>query len=187
MSPGPARNPCRTTTTALAVLFAGVTFAVAAPAHAEIIQLLDNTQVVGKVIHFYDGVFDIETAAGEKLQLPTGKIKSITFKLPPARAELSSPDKTFNRYKDALVKNDLNRVIDCYALMYQGMLAAQLGQAGDELKKMQKDAESTKFEIKGQKISGPTAVLKVQRTRGEDVETAEVRMVLENGEWKMTP
>ncbi len=180
MSPGPRRLAV------LPILIAAIGLW-SAPAHAEIIQLLDNTQVVGKLVHFYDGVFEVETSAGEKLQLPTGKIKSITFKLPPPRAELSSPEKTFARYKDALVKNDMNRVIDCYALMYQGMLASQLGQAGDELKTMQKEAEHTKFDIKGQKISGPNAVLKVQRTRGDDVETAEVRLVLENGEWKMTP
>jgi hypothetical protein len=78
-------------------------------------------------------------------------------------------------------------VIDCYALMYQGMLASQIGQAGDELSKMQKEVQGMKFEIKGSKVSGQTATLKVQRSKGEDVETAEVRLVLENGEWKMTP
>jgi hypothetical protein len=29
--------------------------------------------------------------------------------------------------------------------------------------------------------------LKVQRAKGDEVETADVRMVLENGEWKLTP
>ena len=160
---------------------------VAAPARAEVIQLLDNTQISGKIIHFYDGVFAIETAGGQKVDLPITKIKQITFKLPPPRAEFSSPEKTFNRYKDALVKNDMTKVIDCYALMYQGMLAAQVGQSSDELAKMQKEVQGMKFEIKGSKISGNSATLKVQRSKGEDVETAEVHLVLENGEWKMTP
>jgi hypothetical protein len=162
-------------------------FLVAAPARAEVFQLLDNTQVAGKIVHYWDGVFSVEVAGGQKVELPVAKLKSITFKLPPARAEFSTPEKTFTRYKDALVKNDMQKVIDCYALMYQGMLAAQMGQASDELKKMQKEVEGMKFEIKGSKISGTSATLKVQRTKGEDVETAEVRLVLENGEWKMTP
>jgi hypothetical protein len=156
-------------------------------ARAEVIQLLDNTQVAGKIVHYYDGVFAIETADGKKLELPTAKIKAITFKLPPARAEFSSPDKTFARFKDALLKSDVSKMIDCYALMYQGMLAAQFNQSPDELRKMQKEFEGTRFEVKSAKISGTNATLKVQRSKGEDVETAEIRLVLENGEWKMTP
>ena len=159
----------------------------AAPARAEVIQLLDNTQVSGKILHYYDGVFSIEVSGGQKVEIPTTKIKAITFKLPPPRPEFSTPEKTFNRYKEALLKNDMQKVIDCYALMYQGMMASQVGQAGDELAKMQKEVQGMKFEIKGSKISGNSATLKVQRSKGEDVETAEVRLVLENGEWKMTP
>jgi hypothetical protein len=159
----------------------------APPVRAEVIQLLDNTQVSGKILHYYDGVFSIEVSGGHKVDIPTNKIKQITFKLPPPRPEFSTPEKTFNRYKDALVKNDMQKVIDCYALMYQGMMASQIGQAGDELSKMQKEVQGMKFEIKGSKISGNTATLKVQRSKGEDVETAEVHLVLENGEWKMTP
>ena len=172
----------RFTLTAAAALFA-----LAQPARAEVIQLIDNTQVSGKIVHFYDGTFAVETSDGQKVELPTAKIKAITFKLPPARAEFSSPEKTFSRYKDALLKNDMTRVIDCYALMYQGLMSAQIGQASsDELKKMQKEVEGTKFEIKGSKITGQTATIKVQRTKGDDTETAEVKLVLENGEWKMT-
>jgi hypothetical protein len=159
----------------------------AAPARAEVIQLLDNTQLSGKIVHFYDGVFAIETSGGQKIDVPIAKIKQITFKLPPPRPEFSTPEKTFLRYKEALLKNDMQKVIDCYALMYQGMLASQIGQAGDELAKMQKEVQGMKFEIKGSKISGSNATLKVQRSKGEDVETAEVHLVLENGEWKMTP
>src|SRR5204863_1812485 len=131
-------------------------------ARAEIIQLLDNTQLSGKIVHFYDGTFAVETSTGQKIDLPTAKIKSITFKLPPARAEFSTPEKTFARYKDALLKNDMSKVIDCYALMYQGMLASQMG--SEDLQKMQKEVQGTKFEIKGSKITGSNATLKVQRT-----------------------
>jgi flagellar basal body-associated protein FliL len=37
------------------------------------------------------------------------------------------------------------------------------------------------------KVTGNSATLKVQRTKGDEAETADVRMVLENGEWKLTP
>lgn len=175
----------RLTVAALA-LIGGISVG-ATPARAEVIQLLDNTQVSGKILHFYDGVFSIEIAGGQKVELPTTKIKTITFKLPPPRAELSTPEKTFARYRDALTKGDMPRVIDCYALMYQGMLAQQLEQGADELKKMLGELQGAKLEVKGSKITGNSAILKVQRSKGEDVQTAEIRLVLENGEWKMTP
>ncbi|MDB4970429.1 MAG: hypothetical protein JWN44_6118 [Myxococcales bacterium] len=173
----------RFTLTAAATLFA-----LANPARAEVIQLIDNTQVSGKIVHYYDGTFSVETSDGQKVELPTAKIKNITFKLPPARAEFSTPEKTFQRYKDALTKSDINKLIDCYALMYQGVMSAELGRTSEEQrKKMQSEISGTKLEIKSSKITGSNATLKVQRSKGEEVETADVRMVLENGEWKLTP
>ena len=170
------------------VAAAATLFALAQPARAEVIQLIDNTQVSGKIVHYYDGTFAIETSDGQKVELPTTKIKTITFKLPPARAEFSTPEKTFARYKDALVKNDNNKLIDCYALKYKGVMAAELGHTTDEQrKKMQSEIAGTKLEIKSSKISGNSATLKVQRAKGDEVETADVRLVLENGEWKLTP
>ncbi len=167
----------------LAVVLAGS----ATTARAEVVQLLDNTQVNCKILHFYDGVFQVETSAGDKLDLPIGKIKGITFKLPSPRPEFSTAEKTFSRYRDALQKGDLARVIDCYALMFQGVVASQIGTQPEDLRKMQKEMEATRFEIKSSKVTGAQTHMKVQRSRGEDVDTAELRFVLENGEWKMTP
>ncbi len=173
----------RFTITAAAALFA-----LSQPARAEVIQLLDNTQVSGKIVHYYDGTFAIETSDGQKLELPSTKIKSITFKLPPPRPEFSTPEKTFQRYKDALAKNDMNKLIECYALIYQGMVAAEYGRTpDDQRKKMQSEIAGTKLEIKGSKVSGNNATLTVQRSKGSDVETGELHFVLENGEWKLTP
>ncbi len=174
--------------TIVATLAAAALSTLASPARAEIIQLIDNTQLSGKIVHYYDGTFAVETSDGQKVELPTSKIKTITFKLPPARAEFSTPEKTFNRYKDALGKNDINKLIDCYALMYQGVMAAELGRTTDEQrKKMQSEIAGTKLEIKSSKITGNSATLKVERKKGDEVETADVRLVLENGEWKLTP
>src|SRR5262249_11131988 len=136
----------------------------------------------------YDGTFAIETSDGQKVELPTSKIKAITFKLPPARAEFSTPEKTFQRYKDALVKNDINKLIDTYALMYQGVMAAELGRTSDEQQKnRQGETGGTKLENKSSKTPGTPATLKAQRQKGDESETADVHMVLENGEWKLTP
>ena len=142
----------------------------------------------GKIVHFYEGTFAIETSDGQKIELPTTKIKSISFKLPAARAEYATPEKTFARYKDALTKNDIPKLIECYALMYQGVMASEMSHTSDDQKKkMQSEIAGTKLEVKSSKITGSNATLKVQRTKGDEVETADVRMVLENGEWKLTP
>jgi len=158
---------------------------------SEIVTLADNTQIAGKLTHYFDGVIVMETSGGQKLELPRDKIKSITFKLPPARAEFSTPEKTFERWRGAMLKGDVQKAIDCYALLYQGQVGQQMMQSGDELKKAQKDLEGVQFELRGSSFKAQgemkLATLKVRRTKGENVQTDEVNLVLENGEWKMTP
>ena len=162
--------------------------ALAGTARAEVIELLDKTKMNGKVIHYYDGVYTIE-AGGQTMKLPKDKIKSISFTLPAPRAEFSTPEKTFERWRKSLTDGAMDKAIDCYALMYQGMLATQmgLGQAQEGIKKMQKEFEGTKFQIKESKIKGETATLKVLRQKGDESDTGEVAFVRENGEWKMLP
>jgi hypothetical protein len=155
---------------------------------AEVIELVDKTKVNGRVIHYYDGVYSVE-ANGQTIKLPKEKIRSISFQLPPARAEFSTPEKTFERWRKALAEGTVEKIIDCYALMYQGMLATQmgLGDAQGGLKKMQKEIEGTKFQIKGSSTKGDTATLKVLRQKGDESDTGEIAFVRENGEWKMLP
>lgn len=163
----------------------------AAPAAGEIVTLADNTQIAGKLTHYYDGILVIETSGGQKVELPRDKVKSISFKLPPARAEFSAPEKTFERWRSAMQKGDWNRAVDCYALMYQGQVGQQMMQSPDALKQAQKDLEGVLFELRGTSYQSQgemkLATLKVRRTKGENVQTDEIHLVLENGEWKMTP
>jgi hypothetical protein len=172
----------------LAVGVFTVSLAAALPARAEVIELLDKTKMSGRIVHYYDGVYSIETN-GQTIKLPKEKIRSISFQLPAPRAELSTPEKTFERWRKALAEGAAERIIDCYALMYQGMLATQmgLGEAQGGLKKMQKEFEGTKFQIKGSSTKGETATLKVLRQKGDESDTGEIAFVKENGEWKMLP
>ena len=173
----------------LAALAALATVTMASvPARAEVIELVDKTKLNGKVVHYYDGVYSVE-ANGQTIKLPKEKIRSISFQAPPARPEFSTPEKTFERWRKALAEGAVEKVIDCYALMYQGMLATQmgLGDAQGGLKKMQKEIEGTKFQIKGSSTKGDTATLKVLRQKGDESDTGEIAFVRENGEWKMLP
>jgi hypothetical protein len=171
----------------LAVLAgAAVLAASAVAARAEVIELVDKTKINGKIVHYYDGVYSVDTQ-GTTMKIPRDRIRSISFQLPPPRTEFSSAEKTFDRWRKALVDGDMEKAIDCYALMYQGMLASHLGQASDGIKQMKKEIEVTKFTVKGSSIKGETATLKVLRQKGEDSETGEIAFVRENGEWKMLP
>jgi len=162
--------------------------ALSAAARAETIELVDKTKLNAKIVHFYDGVYTVE-AGGQNMKLPKEKIRSISFTLPPARPEFSTPEKTFERWNRALSDGAVDRAIDCYALVYQGMLAKQmgLGEAGGGLKKLQKEIDGTKFQIKGSSVKGDVATLKVLRQKGEESDTGEIAFTRENGEWKMLP
>jgi hypothetical protein len=158
----------------------------AAPARAEIIELVDKTKMNAKIIHFYDGVYTVETG-GNAIKLPKDKVKSITFALPAPRPEFATVEKTFERWRKAMTDGDYEKMIDCYALMFQGFLANQMSQVGEGLKKMQKELEGWKFELKGSTVKGETATLKVLRKKGEESDTGDIAFVKENGEWKMLP
>jgi hypothetical protein len=181
----------RPTQAGLAFITLGVVLVAALPARharAEVIELVDKTKLNGHIIHYYDGVYSIDVN-GQTMKLPKEKIRSISFQLPPARPEFSTPEKTFERWRKSLGEGAVEKIIDCYALMYQGMLAQQmgLGDAQGGLKKMQKEIEGTKFQIKGSATKGDTATLKVLRQKGDESDTGEIAFVRENGEWKMLP
>jgi hypothetical protein len=190
--PLPYRQDTATTrvASAVAVAVAFCVLVIGGSARAEVIELVDKTKMNAKIIHYYDGVYTVE-ANGQTVKLPKEKIRSVSFQLPPTRPEFSTPEKTFERWRKALTEGAVDRVIDCYALMYQGMLATQMGLGGAQqaegVKKMQKEVEGTKFQIKGSSIKGETASLKVQRQKGDDSDTGEIAFVRENGEWKMLP
>ncbi len=182
----PVRFPRKLHSALLAVLAAAILLASARPAAAEVVELIDKTKMNAKLIHYYDGVFTLE-AQGGTIKLPKEKIKSISFQMPAPRPEFSTPEKTFERWRKALAEGSLEKVVDCYALAFQGMLAMQFNQVSDGLKKMQKEVEGTKFTIKGSSIKGDNATLKVTRQKGEDQETVDIPFVRENSEWKMLP
>ena len=42
---------------------------------SEVVTLADNTQIAGKLTHYFDGIVVMETSGGQKLELPRDKIK----------------------------------------------------------------------------------------------------------------
>src|SRR6185295_12733237 len=138
--PGPGDRPMKVLLAAVALL------GFSASARAEVIELIDKTKINGKIVHYYDGIYSVDTQ-GQTMKIPREKIRSISFQLPPARSEFSTAEKTFDRWRKAVTDGDLEKAIDCYALMYQGVVATHLGQSAEGIKQMKKEIEGTKFVV----------------------------------------
>ena len=163
----------------------------ATPAHAEVVTLLDNTRIYGQLIHYFDGELTVKTANGVRVKLPAAKVKSIRFKLPKPKKVFSTPTKTFNRWKQSLLKGKLAQHIECYAMMYQMMMTNMIGgMSKAEFGKMIKGHRSTRYVIKGTRYKGKNlAFLKVAaRLPGQTkAQLGELLFVKENREWKLVP
>jgi len=155
-------------------------------ARADVFEMLDGkSKIIGKLIQYYDGVFTVEIE-GQTRKLSKEQIKSISFQLPAPRPEFSTPEKTFERSHKAMIEGNIEKVIDCYALPYQGIVATQMDHSAESLKKMQKEAKDTHFSHESPAVvTGDRATLKVKLQNGDDSATHDVVFVRENGEWKL--
>jgi hypothetical protein len=153
----------------------------------EIIQLLDKTKIVGKLLHFYDGVLSIELPNGSQMKLPASKVARIQFKLPKPRSEYSSPEKTFQRMRKAALKGDLATYVDCHSTYYQMFLNHSIEQMSPSKfsQHLKKEMGSVQLEIMGTKKKKNTAVMKFKGKKGDESQEGEARFIKENKEWKM--
>jgi len=153
----------------------------------EVIQLIDKTEIVGKLIHYYDGVLTVQLPSGATMKLPREKLMQIRLKLPKPRPELSTPQKSFERMRQAALKGDLETYIDAHSTYYQMFLNHQVMEATPSKfrRQLQKEWSSMQLQVVGTEKKGETATLKVRRKQGNQTEEGEFRFVRENGEWKM--
>lgn len=176
---------------ASAAVALGALLATGPSARAEVVTLMDRTRIYGTLLHFYDGEITIQTPDGVRVKIPTAKVRRIQFRLPKPRAAFSSPTKTFNRWKQTLLRGDIAAHIDCYAMMYQMMMTNLMGAMSQaELAKMRQGHRQTRYAILGVRHKGRRlAFLKVSaRLPGvRKAQVGELLFVLENGEWKLVP
>ena len=177
----------RNTLTILAVVMAMHLVSPGAARADETIYLLDKTKIVGKLVHFYEGILTVRLPNGTKLQLPRGKVSRVQFKLPRPRPALSTPTKTFKRMRKAALKGDLSTYIDCHSAYYQMFLNHQVAlmKPNKFIKRLKKEYGSAQIKVLKTKIKKGTAVVTVRRTKGADSQDGELRFVKENNEWKM--
>jgi hypothetical protein len=156
-------------------------------AHGESIQLLDKTKIVGKLLHYYDGVLTIELPNKTRMKLPTTKVRQVQFKMPKPRAAFSSPKKAFARMRKAALKGDLAGYVDCHSAYYQMFLHHQVQVMGPKkfVKRLKKEWGNVQLKVTGTKVKGNTAIMTVRRMQGGQSQDGELRFVKENREWKM--
>jgi len=154
---------------------------------AERVQLLDGTEMNAKLVHYYDGMFTLEVD-GKVLKVPQAKIKSMTFELPAPRIEFSSPRKTFQYWRSAMAARDFGAMVECYALVYQGMATRQYESLQPKDREaMWEQAAAMKIEWESVDVKGDRAVATIRALRGKEKAEGQLSFSRENGEWKMTP
>lgn len=152
------------------------------------VRLVDNTKIVGEVLHYYDGMLTLRLPNGSKMKLPQRKIKGITFKLPKPRAALSTPRKTFNRMRKAALRGDVATYIDSHSAYYQMYLShrASMTSMKKFRRQLKKEWGEAQLVVVSTKVDGRMATMHVRRrTKGHDAQQGEFRFVKENNEWKM--
>lgn len=160
---------------------------VPAAALAETITLIDGTKMSGEIIHSFRGEYTIESG-GREVVVPKAKIKSITFEAPKPRELYGSPEKTLDAWRNAAVNGDEKAMIEAYALVYQGVVAQEIeGMGFADKSQMLADVSKTKFTVKDRKLEKTKATLTVEQEKDGETRSGDIRFVLENGEWKMTP
>jgi hypothetical protein len=149
--------------------------------------LVDKTKIVGKLLHYYDGVLTVELPNKTRMKLPSSKVRRVQFKLPPPRKALSTPQKSFERLRKAALKGDLTTYVDCHSAYYQMFLHHQVELATPRkfVKRLKKEWGGVQLTVIGTTIKGHTAVMKIRRQKGEDSQQGELRFINENKEWKM--
>lgn len=173
----------RMTIVTLATLLATPTTARADQA----VVLSDGSTITGKLLHFYDGVLTLRVAGGQRVRLPSSKVKAVRFKLPAPRAALATPRGAFKRMRVAALKGDLPTYVDSYATTYQMLLSHQISLATPKRFRAQlhKQWAGAQLEIVRAKIQGKTAKLVVRRREGGRSTEGALHFVRENREWKM--
>jgi hypothetical protein len=153
----------------------------------EVIELVDKTRIVGKLVHFYDGTLTVKLPTGAKMKLPASKVLRVRFKLPKARPAFSTPRKVFKRLRRAALRGDIRGYIDCHSAYYQMMLNHQVALAKPRkfAAQLKKQWGEVQLKVVSSKVKGATATMRVRSSKGSQSRDGEFRFVRENGEWKM--
>ena len=161
----------------------------AVSAHADTITLTDGTQVVGSVVHADAKGVDVETAGRKKRHFDKAAIRTIRFgDGEAARAIYATPEATLDTWRRAALAADDAGMVEAYASGYQAEVKAQLAQMSFvDREPLLAGLEGVTFEVKDEQLGADDATLTVAQTKDGDTRTGDIRFVLENGEWKMTP
>lgn len=106
----------------------------------------------------------------------------------PLVRRFGSPEETFETWREAAQRLELDTLIACYARGHQENMRKQIASSSlNELKSMQDETRNTEFSVDKVVFEGSRAFLRVERKRGKDREIEVLNMVRESDGWKLLP
>ena len=164
----------------------------AAAAHAETVTLADGTQVNGDLVRADAKGVDLKTADGKKLHLDKAKVRAIRFgdgvAAASPRAIYGTPEATIDTWRKAAIAADDAGMIEAYASPYQAEVKHELDAMNFvDREQLLADVGATSFDVKNVAMGKDEATVTVAQTKDGETRTGDLHLVLENGEWKMTP
>ncbi|MBN2383665.1 hypothetical protein JXQ70_12395 [bacterium] len=154
---------------------------------AEIFTLVDGTQILGELVHYYNQNFEIKTEAG-LLTLPREKVITISFEKRQVSKEFATPEETFKTWLKAIKANDLDKMTQCYGLVYQNIFAMQMKEvSAQERQEIFEIFLSDSLKIIGTETKDNATMLQLEFEENGKTETVWLKFLNEAGEWKMYP
>lgn len=106
----------------------------------------------------------------------------------PIERKYSTPEQTFETWRQAAVRLDLPTLLTCYASSQKSSIENELQALSEEgLKAMQKEADRTDFRIEKIIYEKDKAYLRTSRKIGKAEDIEVLVMIKEGLDWKLLP
>lgn len=106
----------------------------------------------------------------------------------PIVKSFQTPEQTFETWREAARRLDLETLLACYASGAQSQMRKEISSNSEEgLKSMQKEAEDTDFKVEKIVFEDKRAYLRVSRKRAKAEDIEVINMVKEGPDWKIIP
>ena len=115
-------------------------------------------------------------------------IGACVTKMPPMVKSFKTPEETFETWRQAAERLDLETLVACYASNAKAGVRKDIEKTSQEgLHSMQEETRKTKFKIEKIVYEKDRAYLRAQRSLKGDSDIEVLTMVKEGEEWKLLP
>ncbi len=167
-------------------------------AFADKLILTGHKVLKGKLKSYKNGVFYFQTTGGDVIRYPASIVTEFISDDSESSVEKSkhqededpfaTPQSTFRKWREAAASGDLGELSRCYTSAYRQIFLDSIkGMDSEKLKRMEKEARETKFELAAPLIQGNKAFMKVtRRYKGKEKQDI-ISFVREADGWKIEP